>query len=217
MKSLCVPVVLSLVLVLLLHQAPSARADSLSKEQVESAVDEALDKLNKQQVSTRKLALAEEQDIQVSFNVSTSNFTDVDTKTNLDKMIKIFQLVFLPQADETDDEGQTNIKFAVVETECNADDPKDWSDCPISEDKTPIDGQCEVTVLKTEDSLDVGDASCDLTSMGVKTRGRRGWLKKTWRKVKNAGKRILNTAKHVGRGYLNRLGSHYMRRFGYGR
>ena len=25
-----------------------------------------------------------------------------------------------------------------------------------------IDGQCEVAVLKTEDSLDVGDASCDL-------------------------------------------------------
>uniref|UniRef100_A0A8C4R887 Cystatin domain-containing protein n=1 Tax=Eptatretus burgeri TaxID=7764 RepID=A0A8C4R887_EPTBU len=184
MKSLCVPMVLSLVLVLLLDQAPSVRADSLSKEQVESAADEALDKLNKQQVSTRKLALAKDQDI---------------------------------QADETDVEGQTNIKFAVVETECNADDPKDWSDCPIAEDKTPIDGQCEVTVLKTEDSLDVGDASCDLTSMGVKTRGRRGWLKKTWRKVKNAGKRILNTAKHVGRGYLNRLGSHYMRRFGYGR
>ena len=88
MKSFCVPVVLSLVLVLLLDQAPSARADSLSKEQVESAVDEALDKLNKQQVSTCKLALAEEQDIQVSFNVSISNFTDVDTKSNLDKMIK---------------------------------------------------------------------------------------------------------------------------------
>ena len=88
MKSFCVPVVLSLVLVLLLDQAPSARADSLSKEQVESAVDEALDKLNKQQVSTRKLALAEEQDIQVSFNVSISTFTDMDTKSNLHKMIK---------------------------------------------------------------------------------------------------------------------------------
>uniref|UniRef100_A0A8C4R6R8 Cystatin domain-containing protein n=1 Tax=Eptatretus burgeri TaxID=7764 RepID=A0A8C4R6R8_EPTBU len=166
MKSLCVPMVLSLVLVLLLDQAPSVRADSLSKEQVESAADEALDKLNKQQVSTRKLALAKDQDI---------------------------------QADETDVEGQTNIKFAVVETECNADDPKDWSDCPIAEDKTPIDGQCEVTVLKTEDSLDVGDATCDFNSTKAKKRKRRwGWIKKAWKAVKKGARTVWDKFKNSG-------------------
>uniref|UniRef100_UPI00358ED248 uncharacterized protein n=1 Tax=Myxine glutinosa TaxID=7769 RepID=UPI00358ED248 len=171
MKSLCVPAVLSLVLILLLDQAPTARADdSLSKEQVENAVDEALDKLNKQQVSTRKLALSEQQDI---------------------------------QADETDVEGQFTIKFDVVETECNADDPRDWADCPIATDSTPVDAQCEVTVLSTEDSLDVGDATCDFNRTDGNARRRRGWFKKAWRKVKHAGRRVLDTAKGVGRHYVN--------------